>query len=203
MSPMTTTTKRPDAKVTKKVKKRKPPNKRGPGDIARRPTDCACTSGSFRTTSWGTPVVAVLISQGFTILTVKVPVRFQYTCENTPSGFCRPVLTPHLVKADFGGMNVVTAATGGARRECGFCDGQVNLVNDSEGRFVVVLRTENPNVVGGLELRFTLDDCAGVTARDMFLVISNGKLDPDASDYDGDGKKNADERRGREWDPNG
>jgi len=106
-----------------------------------------------------------------------------------------------LVKADFGNITVLTSTTAGTQSYNRVRDGQLNFVDGAEARFVVVLRNEIRNLGGRLELRFTLDGCAGVPPWDMFLVISNGKLEPDASDYDGDGRSNFDERRIFVWDP--
>lgn len=176
---------------------------RGPGEIGRRPRACDCISGSFETRSWGTPVVEVLVSQGFTIVTIKVPVKFQFTCKNTSSDSrCIAVLRPSIVKTDFGKLDVITMATGGTPFYGGVCDGQFTFVDDAVSRFVIALRPGMAKLDGRVDLRFVLDGCPTVTPRDMSLVIRQGDLDVDASDYDGDGTVNSRESRGREWDPN-
>lgn len=161
---------------------------------------CKCASARFESTNWGKPAVEVTVSQDFTIITVKVPCKFRFTCQKTtPEGRCLAVVVPEIVKLDFPARSVVTSGIRGTPFHGGICDGKPKQ-DTTELGFVIVIGGRDPKIRGRMELRFGIPDCPGTLVWDMGLVIQNGKLDEGASDYDGDGTSNADEP-GREWDP--
>ena len=165
------------------------------------PGTCKCAGAAFLKRPWGVPRVRPTLSQGFTVITITVPVKFQFTCQKAARNRkCAAFVTPLIVKKDFGPKPVLDVRPRDAPAHVAACTGKPTVTSTSV-RFVAVLIGEHQAFDGTLQLRFDVRACPGVAVWDMTLVFEDGKLDEKASDYDGDGTPNGEEEPGREWDP--
>jgi len=192
-------------RVRPKMRKRKPPLKRGNGT-------CSCSEALFSTKDWGEPKVETKKIGGKTRLTITVMCRLTIKCDASEDSDskCVATLEVGVGNADFSagdGNERLTEEAGSRRvdpdtpkRLEAACSG-----NAVEMSVKVTYTSEfdtkaTKSVNGFVALNFVLACGTTKKRRAMRLVVKNSKLDVDESDYDGDGKKNREERDDR-WDP--
>lgn len=183
---------------------RKPPPKRGNGT-------CDCKEALFSTMDWGKPEVTTKKIGRKTQLKIAVMCRFTIKCDARPGSKCVATLragasNPSFAAARNGNSRVPEDA--GSRRVdpsnprslAGECSGAA-VDKLEKVTYTSEFNSEaTTSVTGSVTLNFELVCDTTTTRRAMRLVVENSKLDVDESDYDGDGKKNREERDDR-WDP--
>lgn len=177
------------------------PVTRWPAELSRHFGLCDCVAGEFQSRPWGTPSVQTTLSQGFTIITIKAPIRFQFTCKKgKPDSVCFASAAAQIVKADFGTRPVLSSHSSASAFNTGKCDGRARSARGTT-KFIIVLDGEYKRFYGTVNLRFTLNRCGSAPPWNMTLVIRDKELDEGESDWDGDGRPNNEEPRAFEWVP--